>query len=242
MINILKKMTKISYVMILLFIFSNTLAEKITDADAIATKIAAKSNNLLKPTVIKMALNAFYHAKELGVKIQKPILTIVDYTLPSTQKRLWVIDVEKKEILYTSMVAHGKHSGENYTTSFSNMHGSKQSSIGVFLTEDTYFGKNGYSLRLNGLEKDFNDNAKNRSIVMHAAPYVNEKFASAVGRIGRSAGCLSIEKQLTEKIINTIKDGSLIFSFYNHPQWLSKSKFITNPKPIFQDHYNIYNT
>ncbi|CAL7959817.1 hypothetical protein GAMM_120008 [Gammaproteobacteria bacterium] len=93
---------------------------------------------------------------------------------------------------------------------------------------DTYFGGNGYSLHLKGLEKGFNDKARARAIVLHGAPYVNQKFASAVGRIGRSAGCQAVEKSLAKPIINTIKDGTLIFSFYTYPEWLSKSKFINN--------------
>lgn len=195
--------------------------------DAIARDIAAKTNNL-KPKVIRLAVEAFYCAKKTGINIKKPILTIIDYSLASTQKRLWVIDLKSRQVLYTSMVAHGKNSGENYTTTFSNRIGSLQTSVGLFLTEDTYFGRDGYSLRLEGLEKGFNDKAKARLIVFHGAPYVNQKFASAAGRIGRSWGCPAVEPPLAKPIINTIKNGTLIFSFYTHPEWLSESKFINN--------------
>ena len=126
------------------------------------------------------------------------------------------------------MVAHGRNSGENYTTNFSNRMGSLQTSIGLFLTEDTYFGRDGYTLRLEGLEKGFNDNARDRLIVFHGAPYVDQKFAAAAGRIGRSWGCPAVEKPLAKPIIDTIKGGSLIFSYSNYPVWLSKSKFINN--------------
>jgi hypothetical protein len=221
-------MKKTIYSIILFFIFSNiALAAKATSIDVAAKDIAAKTSNL-KPKVIKLAIEAFYRAKRAGVTVKKPILTVIDYTLASTQKRLWVVDIDNKQVLYNSMCAHGKHSGENYTTSFSNKMGSLKTSIGLFLTKETYFGRDGYSLRLEGLEKGFNDNVKDRLIVFHGAAYVNQKFAAVAGRIGRSWGCPAVEKSLAKPIINTIKHGTLIFSFYNHPQWLKESKFINN--------------
>jgi hypothetical protein len=214
---------------VIFFIFCILSASSLTinaaTTDLIAKEIARKAINL-KPEVVKLAIEAFYNAKKCGVQVKKPILTVIDYTLPSTQKRLWVIDLQNKNILHTSLVAHGKYSGENYTKSFSNNSGSLQTSIGLFLTEETYFGRDGYSLRLEGLEKGFNDKAKRRTIVLHGAPYVSEKWASTVGRIGRSWGCPAVEKPLATPIINTIKNGSLIFSFYTDKQWLKESKFI----------------
>lgn len=226
------KIIKSIYIVLLLFIFAfsnNVLASfftiKETPIDITAKNIAAKTHGL-KPKVIKLAIEAFYKAKQAGVHIKKPILTIIDYTLPSTKQRLWVVDIGKNKVLYTSMVAHGKHSGENYTTAFSNRMNSLQTSLGLFLTENTYFGHDGYSLRLAGLEKGFNDRAKDRLIVFHGAPYVSKQFAAATGRIGRSWGCPAVEKPLAVPIINTIKNGTLLFSFYTHKQWLSESKFI----------------
>jgi len=214
-------------IFLFLILSNSVLATKEISADAIAKDIAAKTNNL-KPKVIKLAIEAFYRAKQVGVDIKRPVLTVIDYTLASTQKRLWVVDLESKQVLYNSLVAHGRNSGENYTTSFSNRGGSKQSSVGLFLTEDSYFGGSGYSLHLKGLEDGFNDKARTRTIVLHGAAYVNQKFAAAVGRIGRSFGCPAVETSLAKPIINTIKDGTLVFSFYPHPEWLSKSKFINN--------------
>ena len=195
--------------------------------DIFANKITAKTKNL-NPDIVKLAVKAFSSAQESGIHITKPILTIIDYTLPSTYKRLWVIDIARTKILYNSLVAHGKYSGENYTTNFSNRINSLQTSVGLFLTENTYLGRYGYSLRLQGLEKGFNDNAKARTIVFHGASYVNKKFAASIGRIGRSWGCPAVEPKLAKPIINIIKDGTLIFSFSNHPQWLSQSKFINS--------------
>lgn len=199
---------------------------KISSFDNKTNQIAAKARNL-KPKIIRLALSAFYQAIKLGVPTKKPIITIIDYSLPSTSKRLWVLDLVREKVLYTSMVAHGKYSGENYTKNFSNQIGSLKTSVGVFLTENTYFGRDGYSLRIQGLEKGFNDNAKIRTIVMHGAPYVSQKFAKTTGRIGRSWGCPAVEKQLAQPIINTIKNGTLVLSFYPDKKWLNQSRFVS---------------
>lgn len=221
----MKKTLCVAFLLVL-FNFSNSVfaISNIFIKNSTAENIAAKTN--IKPSVMRLAVKAFARAKQMGIKIKQPIMTVIDYTLPSTAKRLWVINLETKQILYNSMVAHGKYSGENYTTSFSNHMGSLQSSVGLFLTENTYFGRDGYSLRLEGLEQGFNDKAKERLIVLHGAPYVNKKFADTAGRIGRSWGCPAVEPPLAKPIINAIKDGTLVFSFYNHSQWLRKSKFI----------------
>ena len=188
-----------------------------------AQRIADKARNL-KPSVVKLAMKASDNAKKLGVKSDKSIITLIDYSLPSTKKRLWVVDVDKEKVLYSSLVAHGKNSGKEKTISFSNTPRSRQTSIGLFLTENTYTGNHGYSLRMQGLEKGFNDNAKRRAIVIHGANYVNEKIALS-GRIGRSWGCPAIEQHLTKPIINTIKNGTLVFAFYPDKNWLEKSRF-----------------
>ncbi|MBU0744613.1 MAG: murein L,D-transpeptidase catalytic domain family protein [Gammaproteobacteria bacterium] len=218
-------MKKFIVLSLLFFISNNVLAAKATVLDIKAKNISTKTTNL-KPSVVKLAMRAFYNSKRLGVRTKKPIITVIDYSLPSTKERLWVVDIEQEKILYSSMVAHGKYSGENHTTSFSNRVGSLQTSIGLFLTEGTYFGQDGYSLYMQGLEKGFNDNAKVRTIVFHGAPYVSKQFANAAGRIGRSWGCPAVEKHLAKPIINTIKDGTLIFAFYPDRNWLSNSKFI----------------
>jgi len=212
---------------ILLFIFSNSIwsINKYSDVNIKAKKLATKTSNL-NPHVVKLALEAFDNSQKLGVPIKKPIVTVIDYSLPSTAKRLWVLDIQQEKILYNSLVAHGKNSGGNYTTSFSNHFRSLKTSLGVFLTENTYFGRNGYSLRIKGLEKGFNENAKARAIVIHGAPYVNKQFAKTVGRIGRSGGCQAIEKDLALPIINTIKSGTLVLSFYPDKTWLTTSRFI----------------
>jgi len=221
----MKKITKIASLVFLCCLVSGALADELISAEPVAKDLAKKTNGL-KPKIVKLAIDAFNKAKQNGVGIKKPIITVIDYSIASTQKRLWVLDIDKKKVLYTSMVAHGRNSGENYTTTFSNKMGSKQTSVGVFLTENTYTGHCGYTLRLQGLEKGFNDKAKDRLIVFHGAPYVNTKIANTYGRLGRSWGCPAVEKELATPIINTIKGGTLMFSFANVKPWLKESKFI----------------
>jgi hypothetical protein len=207
----------------LLLISATSLA--VTTLD-LKVKTISKQHRQLRKPLVKMALQAFYNAQKLGVRTKKPIMTIIDYSLPSTEKRLWVVDLERDKIIYNSLVAHGRNSGENHTTVVSNKIGSLQTSVGLFLTENTYFGRDGYSLRMIGLEKGFNHNAMKRTIVMHGAPYVSKQFIAAAGRIGRSWGCPAVEKPLAEPIIDTIKHGSLIFSYYPDQNWLTDSKFV----------------
>lgn len=158
----------------------------------------------------------------------KDIITIIDFSRPSDQNRLFVIDLKHKKILYSSVVAHGKNSGDKYATSFSNINGSNKSSLGFFVTEDTYKGKNGYSLRLNGLEKDINDNARERAIVIHGANYANPVVAKSSGRLGRSLGCPALPRNLNKPIIDTIKDGTLIYIYAEDDKYLSRSTILSD--------------
>lgn len=155
----------------------------------------------------------------------KPILTLIDFTQPSTEKRLFVFDMEQKKILYSSVVSHGKNSGENYATSFSNKVGSYKSSLGFYLTGSTYQGKNGYSLLLDGLEKGINDRARERAIVVHGAAYANPSVCKS-GRLGRSFGCPALPQAVTKPIINTIKGGSVLFIYANNKEYMAKSSIL----------------
>jgi len=157
---------------------------------------------------------------------KKNILTIIDFTKPSTEERLYVLDIENRKLLFKSHVSHGKNSGENYATSFSNKKGSNQSSLGFFLTEDTYQGKNGYSLVLHGLEEGINDLAKQRAVVVHGAAYANPSFIASNRRLGRSFGCPALPEALAKPIINTIKDGSVVFIYANDKNYSGKSHFL----------------
>lgn len=154
------------------------------------------------------------------------ILTIIDYSKPGTTERFYVIDLAKKKILYKTLVAHGKNSGENSAVSFSNDSGSLKSCLGFFLTGETYNGKNGYSLMLDGLEPGINDNSRMRSIVIHGAGYVSQDFINKYGRIGRSWGCPALPENISKEIIDTISKGTCLFIYGNEPDYIRNSKII----------------
>ena len=156
----------------------------------------------------------------------KDILTVIDFTKPSTEKRLFVIDLKLKKILFISYVAHGRNSGEKYATSFSNREGSFKSSLGFYKTENTYYGKNGYSLVLDGLERGINDKAKERAIVMHGAAYADPSTIRSCGRLGRSLGCPALPLAVSKKIIDTIKGGTLLYIHGDDKTYASLSTFI----------------
>lgn len=158
----------------------------------------------------------------------KDILTVIDFTLPSTEKRMYVLDIKNKKLLFHTIVSHGRNSGEKYATEFSNRHGSFQSSLGFYLTDATYQGGNGYSLRLAGLENGINDQAMARAVVIHGADYCSENMIRATGRLGRSYGCPALPRELNKPIINTIKNGSLLFIYADNAVYMASSKILKN--------------
>lgn len=174
-------------------------------------------------TAFEQALAGYNRIEEK----KKEILTLIDFSKPSTEERFYVFDMRHKKLLFTSVVSHGKNSGGNYATSFSNENGSLKSSLGFFLTEHTYQGKNGYSLVLNGLEKGINDRAKERAIVIHGAAYSNPSVIASSGRLGRSFGCPALPQALNKPVINTIKEGSLLFIYANNPDYLAYSPILS---------------
>jgi len=195
------------------------------DIDAEAKLLSAEAQNL-SPEVAKLGLESYNKARAEGLDPQQ-ILTIVDYSQASTTPRLWVFDLKTNTLLYKELVAHAQNSGDNIPTSFSDDPNSHKSSLGLFVTGDTYDGKHGYSLRLNGLEKGFNDNAESREIVVHSAPYVSPEFASSHGRLGRSWGCFALNPTVANAVISTIKAGTLIFAYAPDQNWLSHSRFLS---------------
>jgi len=176
--------------------------------------------------VLQLALTATSCAAASGAIDAPPTLTVIDYSLPSTEPRLWVFDLATGDLLFKELVAHGKNTGDNLATKFSNQMDSRQTSLGLFVTNDPYVGSNGYSLRLDGLDVGFNDRARDRAIVMHGAPYVDPQLAAAQGRIGRSWGCPALRPAIASKVIDRIRGGSVIFSYYPDQEWLQSSRFL----------------
>ena len=168
----------------------------------------------LSPAVLRTALDAVAGAQARGITSKNDLLTVIDYSLPSTEPRLWVLDLAKGKVLYHELVAHGAGSGDNYATQFSNVNDSRQTSLGLFLTGGTYEGGNGYSLKLRGLDAGINDRAEARHIVMHGAWYVSPEHARSHGRLGRSWGCPALSEQIAPQVIDTIKGGTFVYSYY----------------------------
>lgn len=181
---------------------------------------------LLDYSIFYTAMIGFYAIRPC----KKKIISIVDFSKPSTEKRFYVIDLKKKKVLFHTWVAHGKHTGKNYARRFSNIEGSKQSSLGFYLTSNPYKGKHGYSLRLNGREKGINHLARQRAIVIHAADYVSPEFIAEHGRLGRSWGCPALPKEVSTAIIKTIKRGSCLFIYANNRQYFRQSMYIPDSK------------
>jgi hypothetical protein len=174
--------------------------------------------------VLALALAARECAVDSGEVAADSRLAVIDYSLPSTTRRLWVFDVDGGKLLHHELVAHGRGSGDNYATSFSNRADSHQTSLGLFRTAETYIGGNGYSMRLDGLEPGVNDNARARAIVMHGAWYVDPSLAAKQGRLGRSYGCPALREQVARVVIDELKDRNLLFSYADNAAWLQRSR------------------
>lgn len=172
--------------------------------------------------------NAILGYKKLSDKnlVEKEILTIVDFTLSSTNKRLWVLDMKNNDVLFHTLVAHGKNTGGEFATKFSNTVNSLQSSLGFFVTGETYFGGNGYSLFIDGMEKRFNSKARERYVVVHGAEYANPEFIAKRGRLGRSYGCPALPTDLTKEIIDVIKDKSVLYIHSSDKKYAENSEMI----------------
>lgn len=193
--------------------------------ESLVSSLAAQAPGL-HLNVLKLALNAEHCAVEQGLVKRRDLITVIDYSIASTQPRLFVFDLAARRLLFRELVAHGKNSGGRDTTFFSNDPGSLATSLGLFVTEDTYVGHNGYSLRLKGLEPGFNDMALARAIVLHGAYYVSQEAIKVLGRLGRSWGCPAVRAEISQKLINTIRGGSAIFAYYPDKAWLRSSAFL----------------
>ncbi|QKE64867.1 murein L,D-transpeptidase catalytic domain family protein [Aquipseudomonas campi] len=153
-------------------------------------------------------------------------LAVIDYSQPSTARRLWIFDLQRKRLLLSDYVAHGRRSGENFAQSFSNREGSYQSSLGLFRTAESYRGKHGYSLRMDGLEPGLNDLARERAIVIHGASYVDPRLVRSQGRIGRSLGCPAVRPQVARMVVDKLKGGQFLFAWHSDRRWLRNSAYL----------------
>ncbi|MFI4963066.1 MAG: murein L,D-transpeptidase catalytic domain family protein [Legionellales bacterium] len=202
--------------------------DSLLSSDELTNVLHTQAPNLSEP-VINKVVTSLKCANAYNVA-HNNILTVIDYSLPSSEKRLWVFDLKQKQLLFNTYVSHGIKSGTLLTNFFSNKYNSKASSIGVYKTEKAYYGREGLSLRLDGLETSFNDNASNRSVVMHGGWYVEEPFIKKYGRPGRSWGCPALPLSMYQPIINTIKDSSLMVVYYPNETWFAKSRFLNCTK------------
>ncbi|HCA08609.1 murein L,D-transpeptidase catalytic domain family protein [Chryseobacterium sp.] len=206
---------------------SEKTAAKASSSEELYKSIPFDPEHELNYEVFSKALTGFENLKKAGLLNQDShLLTICDFSMSSNTKRLWVIDTNEKKVLFNSLVAHGKNTGEEFAANFSNTESSLQSSLGFYITDATYQGDNGYSLKLLGMDKGFNDAAYRRAIVMHGAEYVSDEFASMHKRIGRSWGCPAVPKALTQPIINTIKGRNCLFIYYPDQKYLSSSEWL----------------
>lgn len=180
----------------------------------------------LSAKVFKMALKGLEKLKKQGRIENDHILSIVDFSQPSVNKRLYIVDLDNYQLLFNTLVAHGMRSGKENAQSFSNKMSSHKSSLGFYVTDAPYMGSNGYSLKLQGVERGFNDNAGKRAIVLHGADYVNEEYISSQGYIGRSFGCPAVATEFNQPIIDQIKDGSCLFIYHPSNTYLSASRMI----------------
>lgn len=188
----------------------------------------ALSAELPRPRSEVFALaEAAYRCAAREGRFDRSVLTVIDYSLPSTEKRLWVIDMLRNQVLHHELVAHGEGSGYGARAfAFSNDVGSHQSSLGLFRTDEVYNGRFGYSLRLSGLEPAINDKARERAIVLHGATNVSESVASRWGMVGLSWGCPAVPAEVAPRIIDTIAGGSAMFAYYPDQNWLRSSRYV----------------
>lgn len=201
----------------------NSLEEEIS-----LTYQVFKDNNATVPALesFRNALVGYYKLSDQGL-VKKEILTIIDFSLSSTKKRLWVLDMANNKVLIHSLVAHGRNTGGEFATKFSNKVNSLQSSLGFYITGETYYGGNGLSLYIDGMEEDFNSKARERYVVVHGADYANEDSIKKLGgRLGRSYGCPAVPRALTKELIETIKENSVLYIHSKDKIYARKSEMI----------------
>lgn len=209
-----------------LFVTATLVAALCTPAHAQNVQALVRAARGIDPDVVRLALRARDCAVRHGAP-RPQRMAIIDYTRLSTQPRLWVFDLARSRLLHVEHVAHGRGTGENRSRLFSNIDGSHQSSLGLYLTQETYTGENGYSLRMDGLEPGVNDRARDRLLVMHGADYVDPAQALRQGRLGRSWGCPAVRRAVAVPIIDALKGGQMLYAYYPDRAWLDHSTLLS---------------
>jgi len=222
---------------------NNTTKTASTDVESyigeVYSQIDFGKSQKLSPEVFSKAMHGYLNLQEAGkLSDKKQFLSVADFSMASTANRLWVIDLKAKKVVYNTYVAHGQGSGMDLATTFSNVDGTHASSLGFYVTSDTYMGAHGNSLRLNGMDKGFNDAALSRGIVMHAADYVSSGNIAGQGRLGRSWGCPAVAPELAQPIINAIKGGTCLFIYHPTPKYLKTSYWVNKKIENFPGNNN----
>ncbi|WP_431215790.1 murein L,D-transpeptidase catalytic domain family protein [Puia sp. P3] len=182
----------------------------------------------LDPKAFEYAWRGYYHLLKKGLIRKRTVLSICDFSQSCCSKRMYVIDVQRRKLLFRTYVAHGQNSGEEYATSFSNEPDSYKSSLGFYVTDRVYYGRNGLSLRLNGVDTGYNDLALKRNIVLHGSTYVGDKYMQNFGTLGTSLGCPALPSALSGRIIRAVRNGSCLFIYHPTQQYLENSTIINS--------------
>src|SRR5690554_2419802 len=220
--NLLKFCTAMSGLLFSVLFATNTQAQSLNNQLFDRLSSAAPK---LNPSVLEAAFKATQCAVSNGTAMPER-LAVIDFSLPSGEERLWLFDLADGSLILREVVAHGRNSGDNLASAFSNIEGSHQSSIGLFRAAESYSGAHGYSLRLDGLEPGFNDPARQRAIVIHGADYVEPGWVAKSGRIGRSHGCPAVDRDVIKTVVDNLKGGQLVFKYYPDEEWLQASTYL----------------
>jgi hypothetical protein len=203
-------------------------SKDILNAKLFLEKYLSLNEPALKPEAFRFGLIGFEALVSGGLIANDSLLTIIDFSLPSSGDRFFVINILNNQVIYKSLVSHGRNSGDLYSNRFSNKMQSHESSLGFFITGKSYQGGQGYSLQLQGVDTGYNDHSRSRGIVIHAADYATQKYVTRYGRLGRSFGCPALPPELSRPIINLIKDGSVLFSYYPDQAYINHSVILNN--------------
>ena len=199
-----------------------TFEEKVVE---LYETFSLKNTTMPQLPVFQKAIQGYMKLDKAG-KVSNPLLTVIDFNLSSKKKRMWILNMDTQEVVYNTLVAHGKNTGLEFARNFSNKPNSHQSSLGFYLTGETYYGKNGLSLFIDGMEKDFNSKARERYVVIHGADYAEPEFINRVGRLGRSYGCPAVPNKIAKDLINKIKGKSVVYIHKNDKKYLETSSYI----------------